>query len=150
MTAEALARTIVEWKIKVAATGARAWPEWIGKTPDTKIPPKVQARIVLVWGMNDYTTGAAIVGVKPHFDHVIPLHAGGENREGNLRPILPEKHREKSAGEMRRKGKADRQRVAAVATVEKLKIPARPKAEKPIRDKLPLPQRTHDIFGRPV
>lgn len=147
---EALDRTVAEWRAKVRASGMRAWDEWCGKSGDTAIPPKVQARIVLLWGNVCYLTGAKIIG-KPDFEHVIPLHAGGENREGNIRPASKAAHRGKSSEEQSRKAKADRARIAAVATVTpKAKIPTRPRAEKPPRDKLPLPARTHDIFGRPL
>lgn len=128
---EALARTVAEWRDKVRASGMRAWDEWIGKSGDTAIPPKVQARIVLLWGNVCYLTGARIPG-KPEFEHVVPLHAGGENREGNIRPVSKAAHKGKSSAEQTRKAKADRARVAAVATVKpKAPIPAPPKPEKP-------------------
>lgn len=143
----ALLRTVAEWREKVRASGMRAWPEWIGKSGDTAIPGKVQARIVLLWGNVCYLTGVKIIG-KPDFEHVIPLHAGGENREGNIRPASKAAHKGKSSEEQKRKAKADRARIAAVATIKpKATIPRPPKPEKPARDKLPLPARTHDIFG---
>lgn len=117
MTAEALARTVQEWRDKVADSGSRAWPEWVGK-PDTPIPPKVRARIVMVWGMVCYLTGVRIVGEKPEYEHVIPLAMGGENREGNIRPVWAKAHKGKSAAEQGRKAKADRQRRAAVVETQ--------------------------------
>ena len=149
MTAEALARTVQEWRDKVAAAGMRRWPEWVGKTPDAKIPEKVQDRVVLVWGHTCYLTGAPLGGKKPEFEHVIPLSMGGEHREGNLRPVSKQAHKLKTAKEAAQRAKADAQRRGAVVTKEPT-MRGRPKPEKPIRDKLPLPRRTHDIYGRPL
>lgn len=129
--ADALARTVQEWRDKVAASGARSWPEWIGSTPDAAIPAKVRARIVLVWGMVCHITGAPIIGERPEFEHVVPLHAGGANREGNIRPVSKRAHKAKSAEEITRKAKADAQRRAAVVRREpKRRIPCPPKPER--------------------
>lgn len=129
--ADALSRTVQEWRDKVAASGARSWPEWIGSTPDAAIPAKVRARIVLVWGMVCHITGAPIIGERPEFEHVVPLHAGGANREGNIRPVSKRAHKAKSAEEITRKAKADAQRRAAVVKREpKRRIASPPKAER--------------------
>jgi len=128
---EALDRTVAEWRAKVAATGMRAWREWAGKTGDTAIPPRVQARICMVWENTCHITGVKIAGEKPQREHVVPLNMGGENREGNIRPAWKKAHQEKSADEAGKRAKADRARVAAVATVKpKATIPAPPKPEK--------------------
>lgn len=128
---EALDRTVAEWRAKVAAMGMRAWPEWKA-APDTAIPPKIRSRVILVWGRVCYLTGAKIVGKPPEYEHVVPLAMGGENREGNIRPVSPAAHKGKTAQEQTRKAKADAQRAASVATkAPKASIPSPPKPEKP-------------------
>ena len=123
-----LDRTVAEWREKVAATGMRAWREWVGKTGDTAIPPRVQGRIAWVWENTCHITGVKITGEKPDMEHVVPLSQGGENREGNIRPAWRKAHIQKSAEETTRRAKADAQRAAAYATkTHSSKIPSRPR-----------------------
>lgn len=77
----------------------RATDEWIGKTPDTPIPPRVQARVFERHGGRCHWTGRKIMaGEAWDVDHVVALINGGENRESNLAPILRGKpHQEKTA-----------------------------------------------------
>ena len=110
MTA-ALQRTVAEWQAKVAASGMRAWPEWIGKTGDTAIPDKVRARVVLLWGAVCYITGKKLLPDEIEMEHVIGLADGGKNREGNLRPVWNAAHRVKTGKEKTKRAKADRMRI---------------------------------------
>lgn len=77
----------------------RAIPEWIGATPDTPAPKKVQLRVLLRYERRCHWTGALIrAGDAWDVDHVIALVNGGENKESNLAPILRGKpHQEKTA-----------------------------------------------------
>ena len=43
-------------------------------------------------------------------DHIVALVNGGEHRERNLAPVLREKHREKTAADVKQKAKNDRVR----------------------------------------
>jgi len=130
---EALDRTVAEWRAKVAATGMRAWREWTGKTGDTAIPPRVQARICMVWENTCHITGVKIAGERPQMEHVVPLNMGGENREGNIRPAWKKAHQEKSAAEAGKRAKADRQRANHIGarSPSKATIPSPPKPERP-------------------
>ena len=87
----------------------RSLPEWIGKTPDSKVPDHVRARIFLNADGMCHISGRKI-GPADLWDleHVIPLSMGGEHRESNLRPALRDKHREKTAAEAGPRAKADR------------------------------------------
>ncbi len=104
-----LATVIDEWKAKCATMPGRAVPEWKGKTPDTKIPKAVRLRVFRTWDGIDYLTGIKIVGKEWEVEHVIALVEGGEHREGNMRPVLKGSQKDKTAAEIGRKSKADRQ-----------------------------------------
>ena len=89
----------------------RSVPEWVGKTPDSPVPPRVRARVFVAHGGVCAISGRRIVpGDEWHVDHETPLCLGGEHRESNLRPVLATEHRRKTAGEVTAKAKADRVR----------------------------------------
>lgn len=82
----------------------RAVDEWIGKTDDTPVPTRVRLRVFDHWNGRDHITGRKIeAGDAWQVDHIKPMIQGGENRETNLAPILTDKHREKTADEVREK-----------------------------------------------
>lgn len=89
-------------------------PEWIGKTPDSKVPKAVRMRVFNRWGGRCYLTGAKIkLGDKWELEHVKSLRSAlpGEphlNRETNLRPVLRGPHKAKTAKENTAGAKADR------------------------------------------
>lgn len=67
----------------------RSVPEWIGKTDDTPIPPRVRLRVFDRFHGICHRSGRKIgAGEKWECDHVIALGNGGEHRESNLAPIL--------------------------------------------------------------
>ncbi len=75
----------------------RAVPEWIGSTPDAKIPDRVKLRIWDREGGRCWISGRKIMPGEPYdFDHKVALINGGEHRESNLFPALRDKHREKT------------------------------------------------------
>lgn len=88
----------------------RSLPEWIGKTPDAKIPNRVKARLMMEAGGKCAVCGRklGVGGEPPEFDHVIALINGGEHREANLRPVCGECHSDKSKEDMRLKKKIAR------------------------------------------
>lgn len=76
---------------------ARAVPEWIGKTDDSKVPPRVRLRIFEREGGKCHLSGRRIMpGDLWDLDHGKALINGGEHRESNLFPALRDKHREKT------------------------------------------------------
>lgn len=91
---------------------ARSVPEWIGKSDDAKVPPRVRARIFDREGGICHLTGAKIDPVRDAWDldHKIPLILGGEHCESNLFPALREAHRKKTAMEVKVKSKIARVR----------------------------------------
>ena len=113
-------RVIAEWRAKVAATGNREWQEWIGATPDSNPSPHIRTRIIMLWEMVCYLSGIKIKNVTDaELEHVVALSEGGENREGNLRPALPDAHKQKTKLEGERRTKANK--VAAFNTGSKPK-----------------------------
>lgn len=88
---------------------SREIPEWVGKTPDTKIPDRVRSRVFLAHGGICHISGRKIgAGEKWDLDHVVALINEGENRESNLAPALRDKHREKTAQDVAEKSKVER------------------------------------------
>jgi 5-methylcytosine-specific restriction enzyme A len=76
----------------------RKLPDWVGKTPDTRVPPRVRLRI---WerfgGVCQCGCGQKIVvGMKWQLDHARALINGGLHTESNLRPLLVEHHKRKT------------------------------------------------------
>lgn len=87
----------------------RSIPEWIGSTPDAKIPPRVRLRIFEREGGRCYLSGRKIMpGDQWDLDHRQALCNGGEHRESNLFPALREPHREKTAADVSTRAKTDR------------------------------------------
>lgn len=83
---------------------SRAVPEWIGKTPDSKIPDRVKLRIFEREGGRCHISGRKIMVGEPYdFDHKVALINGGEHRESNLFPALRDKHRAKTAEDVAEK-----------------------------------------------
>ena len=105
---------------------ARKLAEWVGATPDQKIPARVKLRI---WEREEgrcWITGRKIMPGEPYdFDHKIALINGGEHRESNLAPALRDKHREKTADDVAEKAK--------VARKAKANLGLKPPPAKPIQ-----------------
>lgn len=90
----------------------RSVPEWIGKTDDTRPPPRVRLRVFNQHDGRCYLTGKKIMpGDKWELEHVIALANGGENRESNLAPALVAPHKVKT--------RADRREQTRIATIRK-------------------------------
>lgn len=89
----------------------RTPPEWIGKTPDSAIPPRVRLRVFEAHGGVCHLTGQKIwPGDEWDCDHIQALCNGGEHRESNLAPALRPAHRAKTAEDVKLRAKADRVR----------------------------------------
>jgi 5-methylcytosine-specific restriction endonuclease McrA len=86
---------------------ARALPEWIGKTPDTKVPDRVRLRVFEREAGKCWISGRKIrPGDLWDLDHQVALINGGEHRESNLFPALRDKHREKTRHDVAEKAKS--------------------------------------------
>lgn len=90
-------------------TESRALPEWIGRTPDSAIPPRVRVRRFAFYGGICQLSGRRIQpGDLWDLDHIVALANGGQNRETNLWPVLRDKHREKTKADVAEKSKVYR------------------------------------------
>lgn len=98
----------------------RSVPEWIGKTPDTPIPPRVRIRVLERHNRTCHLSGRPIRSGDPwDCDHIKALVNGGEHRESNLAPALKDKHREKSREDLAEKSKVYRKKAAAYGVKRK-------------------------------
>lgn len=121
----------------------RTVQEWIGKTPDSKPPPRVRQRILRAANYVCHLTGRTIVGGDAwEADHVIAIVNGGANRESNMRPALKHAHKLKTARDVAEKANVDAigKRHFGI-TQPKGNIPSRPAVAKAKPDKLPIPPR---------
>jgi 5-methylcytosine-specific restriction endonuclease McrA len=91
---------------------SRSVTEWIGKTPDTPIPPRVRLRVFERHGGICHISKRKIMpGEAWDCDHFIALINGGEHRESNLRPALQKYHRVKTAEDVKEKAVTARKRM---------------------------------------
>lgn len=65
----------------------RSTPEWIGKTDDAAVPPRVRLRVLEKNNRCCKGCGQSLHGRPWTCDHIIALVNGGENRETNLQPL---------------------------------------------------------------
>jgi hypothetical protein len=132
---------------KIAKARGRAVTEWIGKTPDAKVPERVRLRILRRFEGKCYLTGILIAdGQAFDLEDIRPLEEGGERRESNLAPVLRLPHEVKTAAERKRQAKADRIAKAAHGMRPAVKRPMQsagfPPSEKTPREpKQALPPR---------
>ncbi len=102
---------------------ARSLPEWIGRTPDSKIPDRVKLRVRERENDVCYLSGRKITASdQVDYDHRIALinwtGEGHGNRESNIFPVIRAKHREKTREDVAEK--------AASARVRKKHLGIRP------------------------
>jgi hypothetical protein len=113
---------------------ARTVPEWVGKTDDSKAPPRVRLRIYEAHKGICFLSHRPIqAGEKWELHHVIGLEAGGENREDNLAPVLVEPHKKESKRQQAVKKKVNRTRkkhLGITAPKKQIQSPGFPKAGK--------------------
>lgn len=101
---------------------SRSTEEWIGKTDDTPIPPRVKLRVFTAAKGICWISGRKITPADQwDCDHKIALINGGENRESNLAPALRDKHREKTALDVKAKSKTARIQMRQ-AGIERKKV----------------------------
>lgn len=90
----------------------RSVPEWIGKSHDTPIPPRVRLRVFERHNGICHLSGRKIrPGEEWDCDHIIAIANGGGNRESNLAPAIRDKHREKTAEDVAEKATVYRKRA---------------------------------------
>ena len=96
---------------KAGSRIVRAVDEWIGKTDDARVPPRVRLRIFeRDHGVCHLSGRKILAGEKWEIEHVVALSLGGEHRESNLAPALVAPHKIKTKSDRRAKAKNDRVR----------------------------------------
>lgn len=89
----------------------RTVSEWIGKTSDTPIPPRVKLRVFDRHGGICHLSGRKIeAGDAWELEHIVALCNGGEHRESNFAPALVQPHKAKTAQDRLLKARNDRVR----------------------------------------
>lgn len=125
---------------------ARSCPEWIGKTPETRCPPRVRVRIFDREGGKCHECGRLIrAGEKWQADHRPALINGGENRESKMFPIHIDCHKDRTKADVAEKKKVASVRSKHIGAVEPAaKIPSRgfAKKAKPHEGRQQLPPRS--------
>jgi 5-methylcytosine-specific restriction protein A len=137
---------------KIAKPQGRAVEEWIGKTPDSKIPDRVKLRI---WRREEgrcYLTGKKIMPNDSfEYEHKKRIEDGGQHRESNIFLALKEPHKRKSAEERAAAKKADdiaKRHIGISQPKQKLKSRGFARERKaPKIDKSALPQLARRVCG---
>jgi 5-methylcytosine-specific restriction enzyme A len=89
----------------------RSVKEWIGKTDDAKVPPRVRVRIFERHNGVCHLSGRKIqAGERWEVEHVKALCNGGEHRESNMAPALVEPHKVKTKADRAEKKIIDRKK----------------------------------------
>lgn len=87
--------------------------EWIGKTPDSKVPDRVKVRVFERHGGRCHISGRLIrAGEAWDIEHVIAICNGGEHRESNMAPALVQPHKAKTVADLAEKSRNYRKRKA--------------------------------------
>lgn len=87
---------------------SRAVPEWIGKTDDTAIPPRVKLRVYAK--AEGLCARCGVEAWAGEYDHAISLILGGQNRESNIQLLCVPCHRAKTKLDVKLKSKVARVR----------------------------------------
>lgn len=92
---------------------SRSIPEWIGKTDDTPVPPRVRVRVFTQYGGRCQCGCNQIIrpGERWDLEDTKALINGGENRESNKKPWLTEHHRGKTRADVAEKSMVYRKRA---------------------------------------
>lgn len=100
---------------KIAKAQGRSVREWVGSSPDAKVPPTVKLRILRRANHTCALSGIKIAdGQTFDLEHVRSLEDFPDgHRESNLVPVLRLPHELKTAAEKKRQAKADRIAKAA-------------------------------------
>lgn len=91
---------------------ARSTKQWVGRTDDSVPPPTVRLRVFERFkGVCQISGRKIMAGDQWEIDHKIALINGGKNEESNLRPVLKDAHKEKTAEDVAEKSKVQRMRM---------------------------------------
>lgn len=102
----------------------RSVPEWVGKTDDDPIPPRVRLRVFDRFDGFCHLSGRKIRAGEPwDCDHRIALANGGEHRESNLVPVLKEPHRLKTKEDVAEKSRVAKRRKSFLGIKKPSRFP---------------------------
>jgi 5-methylcytosine-specific restriction protein A len=88
---------------------SRTVAEWIGKTDDTAIPPRVKVAVALAFGGRCAKCTRKLIPSHWDCDHVLALINGGQNRQTNLQPLCDDPcHPDKTKRDVATKSKSAR------------------------------------------
>ncbi len=108
----------------MTASSRRRLPEWIGRTPDTAIPPRVALRVVDDQGGRCAGCCGVFGPTLPQqIDHITALINGGENRQSNLRALCIPCHAMKTTADVALKSTVARKRGKHLGIVTRSKRP---------------------------
>jgi 5-methylcytosine-specific restriction endonuclease McrA len=89
--------------------------QWIGKTDDSAIPPRVKDRVVTRCGGTCQECRTPFSErVKPEFDHIVSLINGGAHAEVNLQPLCKPCHAAKTKVDVAEKSAVYRSRAKSL------------------------------------
>ncbi len=91
----------------------RALPEWIGRSPDSTVPPRVRIRVFQRYDGRCQCGCNRLIRPGEAWDceDTIALINGGERRESNLKPWLTEHHKGKTRADVAEKSRVYRKRA---------------------------------------
>ena len=124
---------------------ARSVPEWIGKTDDTKVPPRVRTRVFIAKDGRCHKCKRKVnAAVEPWTcEHLKSIGNGGPNRESNLGVTCSNCLPAKNADDAAEKKVVARKRAKHLGVTQpKGDIQSRGFAKKPKAEKIPLPPRS--------
>lgn len=102
----------------------RSVPEWIGKTDDTPVPPRVKDRIFKRYEGHCCACTLPIVGGRfPTYDHIRAIVNGGENRESNVQLLCSACHPPKTAADVAEKSSIYNKRAKRLRLKKRRLIP---------------------------
>lgn len=126
---------------------ARSNDEWIGKTDDAKVPPRVRQRVFDRHNGICHLTGRKIqLGERWELEHVHALILGGQHRESNMAPALAAAHKVKTATEMKVKSKIARVRKKHIGIAKPKSSLSHPNLKR-LMDGTVVDRRTGEIVG---
>lgn len=126
---------------------ARTVDEWVGKTDDAKVPPRVRQRVFDRHNGICHLTGRKIQpGEKWELEHVHALILGGQHRESNMAPALAAAHKVKTATEMKVKSKIARVRKKHIGIAKPKSSLSHPNLKR-LMDGTVVDRRTGEIVG---
>lgn len=103
---------------------ARSLDEWVGRTSDTAIPPRVKARIIETQGGCCANCGNAFSArLRPEFDHIVALINGGANAESNVQALCDLCHGAKTGRDVELKSTVARKRAKNLGLISRPKVP---------------------------